>query len=221
MLSKLAIVGGLGKMGKLAVEAAEELSLFESTQCFDKGDEIKTDAEIAIEFSVADASFENVIKLVEEGVKKVLVGTSGWSESLIEKLRKTLGEINPNAQVLIVPNFSLSAILQEKWAKEACQLFEDCAIIETHHKQKLDKPSGTALRLSDEINRITQNRPEISSIRSSGFTAKQEVIFANFGERLIIEQDITDRKAFKPGIKLALKQLISENESGVKVGIAL
>jgi 4-hydroxy-tetrahydrodipicolinate reductase len=184
--------------------------------------------DVVVEITVAGASPANVRKLLSQGVKHIVVGTSGWKQEDIEDLALFLSQDNDlygDVKVVIIPNFSISAVLQEKWTLEAAQYFNDAHIIEYHHKAKIDKPSGTALRLQDELQKSPNAhgdkvRPEALSVRADGYMATQEVILTNFGERLKIEQDVTSRDAFMPGVILSIRSIISDKvQHGVTVGL--
>ncbi|MDR1861519.1 MAG: hypothetical protein LBQ41_00605 [Candidatus Ancillula sp.] len=236
---EVAIVGAKGRMGVQisdAIRRSETSTLaqkivddgtFSTDLLVDQGDNINEispknsggNTDVVVEITIAGQSQNNVRQLIRNGNRRIVVGTSGWTRDDIEALRSDTNDVE-NLKVLIVPNFSISAVLQEKWALEAAKFFNDASILEYHHKAKLDKPSGTALRLQDELETLTGTRPDALSVRADGFMATQEVVLTNFGERLIIKQDVTSRDAFMPGVLLAIEKIMTDDvDFGVSVGL--
>jgi 4-hydroxy-tetrahydrodipicolinate reductase len=235
----VAILGAGGKMGQAVANAvrnhgqmriAEKLvddGTFGIELLLDVGSDINQitpkqsggDTDVVVEFTVAGQSMRNVQALLRNGNCNILVGTSGWNDADLNRLRNFLHQY-PQAKVLVVPNFSISAVLQMLWAKQAAKLFEDVDIIEYHHKAKIDKPSGTALKLQDDFETLISRRPEIHSIRSSGYIATQTVNFANSGERLVITQDVIGRDAFMRGVLLSIKKIMTDEVGyGLTIGL--
>jgi 4-hydroxy-tetrahydrodipicolinate reductase len=217
------VVGARGKMGIQVVDTVKGAPDLELALTLDKGDDLGViephSIDVAVEFTVADVSFSNVQRLLSEGVQRIIIGSSGWGSAKIDEL-KAFCQVYPRAKVFLVPNFSISAVLQSRFAKEAARYFEDTHIIEYHHKAKADKPSGTALALQDDLERLGIPRPDALSVRGDGYLAKQEVIMTNPGERLVIDQDVLSREAFMPGVLLAIRSIIKADfSSGVVVGL--
>lgn len=227
---RVLVNGAQGKMGALACESISEHPDFYLVGTLGKHDnlaqEIKnSDAQIVVDLTRADAVFENASIIIENHVHPV-IGTSGLLTTQINQLTerchaKLLGGI-------IVPNFSISAVLMMQFAAKAAQYFPEVEIIETHHQQKLDAPSGTALKTAEMIaqsrTQAKQNlnlkelvpgargaeycHVNIHSLRLPGVLARQQVIFGNTGETLSIIDDSIDRRCYMPGMLLACKKVI-------------
>ncbi|OQA05110.1 MAG: 4-hydroxy-tetrahydrodipicolinate reductase [bacterium ADurb.Bin374] len=188
--------------------------------------------DIAIDFTTPSSVTSNVATCLQENVP-VLVGTTGITQEDVEKLAHLSKKMA--TPVLIVPNFAIGALLMMEFAKKAAKYMPHAEIIELHHPQKLDKPSGTALRTRDGMieslrqsekareQGIDDEDPDkmipIHSVRLPGFTAHQEVIFGDVGQCLTIRHDSFQRESFLPGIFLGLKQL--QGQKGLKVGLEL
>lgn len=181
-------------------------------------------ADIWIDFTTPKAVYDNVKFALEHHISPV-VGTTGMSDEQEAELIK----ISQKEKVggLIAPNFGMSAVLLMKFAKEAAKYFPDAEIIEMHHADKKDAPSGTALATAKMI---AQNRPEhetapdevetlenvrggdyqgikIHSVRLPGYIAHEQVLFGGPGEALTIRQDSFDRESFMGGVKVALEKV--------------
>ena len=240
---KVLVNGAMGKMGKEVISAineCEQTTLAGAVDIMSNNDTIYKDIEIAIkevkpdivvDFTQPSAIFENA-KLCLNLKTSVVIGTTGLSELQIEEL-KTLSEKN-GVGCLIAPNFSTGAVLMMKFAKLAAAYFNNAEIIELHHNQKKDAPSGTAIKtaqLMAEVNSdfALSNCAEtetfegargakananihIHSVRMPGFMASQEVIFGSIGQTLKIRHDSTDRKCYMPGVLLAVKHIANHKE---------
>jgi 4-hydroxy-tetrahydrodipicolinate reductase len=193
--------------------------------------------DVVVEFSVPDASFENVQRLVRAG-NNVVVGTTGWTPEKLAELEQELDEIEAQGKtkpnVLIAANFSISAVLLERFAKIAAPYFESAEVVEMHHPDKLDAPSGTAISTAKAISQARKNAglpdspPDATSadefhargakidgisvhaIRNRGLTAHEAVLFGNPGEQFELRQDSFTRESFMPGV-LAACRYVSEN----------
>ena len=148
----VAVIGANGRMGSTvcaAVEAAPDLDLVGR---YDEGDDLGdlAGAQVVVEFSVPDASPGNVRACLERGAH-VVVGTTGWTEERLTELRADATALNPALGVLIAPNFAIGAILMMAWAEQAARFYESVEIIELHHPNKVDAPSGTAARTADLV----------------------------------------------------------------------
>jgi 4-hydroxy-tetrahydrodipicolinate reductase len=186
----------------------------------------ETKPQIMVDFTRPEAVMANIRIAIHNGVCPV-VGTTGLSEADIKEVRELCEDNKMNA--LISPNFSIGAILMMKLAQDAAKFFPNVEIIEMHHDQKLDAPSGTALRTAELIaqNRgyLQQGHPaeveklagarggnlsgiRIHSIRLPGYVAHQEVIFGGLGETLTIRHDSISRESFMPGVVLACKRVL-------------
>ena len=242
---KILVNGALGKMGKEVINAVNDCPgtvLAGSVDIMGDGMTIfkdlataieKTTPDVVIDFTQPSAIFENA-KLCLNTKTSVVIGTTGLTESQIEEL-KTLSQKN-GAGCFIAPNFSTGAVLMMKFAKIAAAYFNNAEIIELHHNQKKDAPSGTAIKTAQlmaegnsdfSFNNCAEtetikgarganadNNIHIHSVRMPGFMASQEVIFGSMGQTLTIRHDSTDRKCYMPGVLMAVKY-IAQNKTFV------
>ena len=219
--------GFSGKMGQIALQAIAgdaDLRLVGQTR---RGDDLATaiqtaEPDVVLDLTVASVVFDNATCIIESGVCPV-IGTSGLVAEQVAALstlceKKKLGG-------LVVPNFSISAVLMMKYAQDAIRFLQHAEIIEKHHNGKQDAPSGTAIRTAELLREASpreqgseksdeamlgargaryQNIP-IHSVRLPGLVAHQEVILGGHGETLTIRSDTLNREAFMPGICLACK----------------
>ena len=220
-----------------AVEAADDLEL---AGRFDVGDDLGdlAGAQVVVEFSVPDASPVNVAHCVDQGVH-VVVGTTGWTDERLTSLREQVAQA-PGVGVLIAPNFALGAVLMMAFAAKAASYYESVEVIELHHPDKVDAPSGTAARTASLIGEAresaglgpvpdaTTHDPDgargarvngipVHSVRLRGLVAHQEVLLGAPGEMLTIRHDSFDRVSFMPGV-LAAVRAVGEHP-GVTVGL--
>ncbi len=238
---KVLVAGFMGSMGQKTVQMVNETDEFQLVGAYNPGidvahmqgmgisgdvklfsrlDEIETDADIWIDFTVPSAVFGNVKFAIEHGIHPV-VGTSGLKADQVKALQE-LAEAHKVGGIL-APNFGLSAVLLMKFAKEAARYMPDVEIIEMHHDDKLDAPSGTALSTAQMISEVRGDRPapktdetlsgvrggdydgiKIHSVRLPGYVAHEQVLFGSKGEALTIRQDSFDRGSFMSGVKLAV-----------------
>jgi len=234
------VIGAAGRMGATVCRAVEEADDLELVGRFDVGDGLGdlAGAEVVVEFSVPDASPANVAHCVEQGVH-VVVGTTGWSPDRLVTLRNLLGD-DPGVGVLIAPNFALGAVLMMAFAAKAARFYESVEVIELHHPDKVDAPSGTAARTADLVGAAredaglapvpdaTTSDPDgargarvhgipVHSVRLRGLVAHQEVLLGNAGELLTIRHDSFDRVSFMPGVLAAVRAVA--DHPGVTVGL--
>jgi len=239
---KVAVLGAQGRMGKnvcAAIEAAEDLEL---VAALDAGDDfsqlVAAGAEVAVDFTVPAVTEENVHKLIDGGVHAV-VGTTGWTDESRARVSEHLAELGNKSSVLIVPNFGLSAVLAMTFARKAAKYFESVEVIELHHPDKVDAPSGTARHTAHAI---AQARAEagvaqspdatedgfeargmevdgvrVHAVRLRGLVAHEEILLGNVGEQLTIRQDSFDRVSFMPGVLLGVREVASR--PGLTVGL--
>ncbi|CAH1852122.1 4-hydroxy-tetrahydrodipicolinate reductase [Convivina praedatoris] len=213
----------VGVYSPSADQGAASYGLAEDVAVFNQLDQIKLDADIWLDFTTPSAVYQNTRFAIEHGLHPV-VGTTGLSDGqeqeLIEMSQKQgLGG-------LIAPNFGLSAVLLMQFAQKAAQYFPDVEIIEMHHEDKKDAPSGTALMTAKMIDEV---RPEheqghsketlagvrggdyhgirVHAVRLPGYIAHEEVLFGGPGEGLTIRQDSFDRASFMQGVKLAINKV--------------
>lgn len=221
--------GAQGKMGALTCKTIIDHPDFQLAAGLIHGDHLEraiaeTKAQIVIDLTRADCVYENSLSIIKCGAHPI-IGTTGLLDEEIQTLRALCEEQQLGG--IIAPNFSISAILMMRFAAQAARIFPEVEIIEVHHQQKLDAPSGTALKTADMIaasrcnakNKLSlkellpgargaiHHDINIHSLRLPGVLARQQVIFGNLGETLTITHDSIDRSSFMPGIILACERV--------------
>jgi 4-hydroxy-tetrahydrodipicolinate reductase len=178
--------------------------------------EVLGEAEVVVDFTRPDAAFANALACVQAGVH-VVIGTSGFDFDPLLAARTPEGL--PRANVLIAPNFAIGAVLMMRFAAEAARHMAGAEIVELHHDQKLDAPSGTAKHTAALMAAAAGGpEPPIHSVRLPGLVAHQEVILGDVGQTLTIRHDSTGRDSFIPGVLLAVRR-IGELEESPTVGL--
>ncbi|RAX23981.1 MULTISPECIES: 4-hydroxy-tetrahydrodipicolinate reductase [unclassified Actinomyces] len=240
----VAVVGAAGRMGSTVCQAVQDADGLELVARLDVGDTISAEtlngAEVAVDFTVPAVTEANVHALIDAGVD-VVVGTTGWTDESYERVREHLAR--PEAagrSVIIAPNFALSAVLTMSFAAKAARYFESAEVIELHHPNKVDAPSGTAIatargiaasRAEAELGPVpdaTETDPDgargavvdgvhIHAVRLRGLTAHEEVVLGNPGEQLTIRTDSFDRASFMPGVVLAVREV--GGRGGLTIGL--
>ena len=229
MTIRVAVVGAAGRMGSTVCQAVEDAEGLELVARLDVGDTLDAEhlagADVAVDFTVPSVTEANVHALLDAGVD-VVVGTTGWTEESYGRIREHLAR--PEAagrSVLIAPNFALSAVLALSFAAKAAPYFESAEVIELHHPNKVDAPSGTAVATAQGIAaaRATAglgavvDGVHVHAVRLRGLTAHEEVVLGNPGEQLTIRTDSFDRASFMPGVVLAVRQVSSH--PGLTIGL--
>jgi 4-hydroxy-tetrahydrodipicolinate reductase len=215
---RVAVAGAAGKMGATvcaAVEGAPDMELVGRADPLLNVAlaDILADAEVVVDFTQPDTALENALACVQAGVH-VVIGTTGFD---IEPLRSArTPEGLPRANVLFAPNFAIGAVLMMRFAAQAAGHMARAEIVELHHDQKLDAPSGTA-KLTAQLMAAASGEPEppIHSVRLPGLVAHQEVILGDIGQTLSIRHDTTGRESFMPGVLLAVRRVGDLPESPV------
>jgi len=215
----VAVAGAAGRMGETvcaAVEGAEDMELVGRADPLlgTTLEDVLTGAhppEVVVDFTRPDTALGNALNCIRVGVH-VVVGTTGFDPAPLSQARTADGR--PQANVLIAPNFAIGAILMMRFAQEAARHMAKAEIIECHHDQKLDAPSGTAARTAELIATATGGEPPpIHSVRLPGLVADQEVIFGDVGQTLTIRHDTIGRESFMPGVLLAIRRVGSLKQS--------
>jgi 4-hydroxy-tetrahydrodipicolinate reductase len=241
MTIRVAVAGATGKLGTVAAQLIERSPEFELVAALNStspledmlGDE-DHQTDVLIDVTLPAVSREIVEFAVAHGIN-VLVGTSGWSAERIAALERTLAG-QPERGVVIIPNFSLGSALATAFAAVAGRFYDSVEIVETHGAGKVDSPSGTAVRTAELIAAARGERGPVEaphndqrargqqiasipvhSLRMQGAVANQRVILGGAGERLTIEHDTIDARAYEPGILLAVRAAASA--TGVTVGL--
>jgi 4-hydroxy-tetrahydrodipicolinate reductase len=236
----VAVIGAAGRMGSTVCQAVEAADDLELVGRFDLGDELGelAGADIAVEFSTPEATLANVLHCIRRGVHTV-VGTTGWTEEKLDRVRWAL-DTSPGTGVLIAPNFSLGAVLMMRFAAQAARFYESAEVVELHHPDKVDAPSGTAARTARLIaeKRKDSGLPpmpdatttalegargadidgvRVHAVRLRGLVAHQEVLLGGPGEQLTIRHDSFDRVSFMPGVLLGVRRIGAR--PGLTVGL--
>ncbi|HEX3002935.1 MAG TPA: 4-hydroxy-tetrahydrodipicolinate reductase [Angustibacter sp.] len=237
---KVAVIGAAGRMGRQVCQVVEDADDLELVGRFDDGDELGDlgGADVAVEFSVPTASLDNVRHCVEAGVHTV-VGTTGWDADRLDHVRHALHG-HPEVGVIIAPNFAIGAVLTQHFAQIAARFFESVEIVELHHPDKLDAPSGTAVSTAAAVAAAreraglgpvpdaTTSDPHgargadvdgihVHSVRLRGLVAHEEVLLGGPGEQLTIRHDSFDRASFMPGVLRAVRAV--PHRPGLTVGL--
>jgi 4-hydroxy-tetrahydrodipicolinate reductase len=214
---RVIVNGAFGKMGTVAVAALTDSAEFDVVACLGHQDNLAqrlADApvDIVVDLTRADSVFANSMTIIQAGSRPV-IGTSGLKPEQITELQRACA-----AQALgglIVPNFSLSAVLMMQCAARIAHYLPDVEIVEGHHPQKRDAPSATALKTAHEIAQAWGNSARdipIHSIRLPGILAQQDVIFGQSGETLTLSHRTLDRGSFMPGLLLACRRVMQLNQ---------
>jgi 4-hydroxy-tetrahydrodipicolinate reductase len=217
---KVAVAGAAGRMGQTvceAVLAAPDMELvgradprLDTTLA-----DVLKDAEVVVDFTEPDTALENALACIRAGVH-VVIGTTGFDPVPLEHAQPEQGgraDDRPRANILIAPNFAIGAVLMTRFAVEAARHMQKAEIIELHHDQKLDAPSGTAKRTAQLMAEASGGEPPpIHSVRLPGLVAHQEVILGDLAQTLTIRHDSTGRESFMPGVLLAVRRVASLSE---------
>ena len=201
------VAGSEGRMGRevcAAIEAADGLELSGRADPSLERDLASglVGAQVMVDFTTPETALGNAFEALDAGVH-VVMGTTGFN---LEELRVHAEASSANAYV--APNFAIGAVLMMECARRAAAVMGPAEIIEFHHEEKLDSPSGTAERTRKLIEEAGgEINPPIHSVRLPGFVAHQEVIFGGEGESLTIRHDSIDRRAFMPGVILATRRV--------------
>jgi len=233
---KVIVNGAKGKMGQATVEAVKTDSELELVGETDLSNDlaktiIDTKAQIVVDFTTPAARIENIQTILTNGATAV-VGTTGFSDKDLKEVEKMCKDNKAGA--LIAPNFGIGAVLMMQYAADAAQYLPNVEIVEYHHDNKADAPSGTAIKTAQLINEKAgeTNKPNtdseevldgysqgaqvgnvrIHAVRLPGFVASQEVILGGIGQTLKIRHDTVNRESFMPGVVLACKKMVDVKE---------
>ena len=249
----IGVIGACGKMGSEVIKAVlndNVCNLVCAVDVFNVGAKvteeisivgdvehalIQSKPDIVVDFTQPDSIFNNINLYLKLGIKSV-IGTTGLSDEQLKEIELKSKETNTG--VFVAPNFSIGAILMMKFAKEASKYFSNAEIIEYHHNQKKDAPSGTSIKtaqmmMENNKNFKLGNCPEkeliegsrggcfeqnnegniqIHSVRMPGFVASQQVIFGASGQILKIHHDTINRECYMSGVLMAVKYLYKNNQ---------
>lgn len=243
MTVPVAVVGAAGRMGTETCRAIEGASDLQLVARIDKGDSLASasdaGAKVIVDFTVPDAVMPTIEQALSLGMH-VVVGTSGFDDQRIAQVQKLVDEASGDLGVVIAPNFALGAVLLMRFAREAAAHFTSVEIIETHHPDKVDAPSGTAVHTAQVIAAARRDAgvsdaPDatersldgargasvdsipVHSVRLRGAVAHEEVVLGNAGEILTLRHDSLDRAGFMPGVLLAVREVT--RRPGLTVGL--
>ena len=230
---KVAVLGSRGRMGSEVVKAVTEASDLELVAALDLGDSLDSltakSAQVVVDFTTPDSVMANLEFLIKNNINAV-IGTTGFDDARIAKIKDLLK--SSKSGVLIAPNFAIGAVLMMEFATKAAKYFESAEIIELHHPNKVDAPSGTAARTAELMSAArkeaklpampdatTSSLPgargatvgdvPVHSVRLRGLVAHQEVLLGGIGETLSIRHDSIDRVGFMPGVLLGVRQVVT------------
>jgi 4-hydroxy-tetrahydrodipicolinate reductase len=234
------VLGARGRMGSEACRAVEEADDLRLVARVGTGDDRSplAEAQVAVDFTSPAVVLDNIAWCVRHGVS-VVAGTSGFTPERLEAVAQLLGAA-PDVGVLVVPNFSIGAVLMMRFAAQAARFYESVEIVELHHPGKADAPSGTARRTAELVGDarrdaglgpvpdatsggetaargVTMNGVSVHSVRMRGLVASQEVLFGASGETLAIRHDSHDRQSFMPGVLAAVRSVVRSR--GLVVGL--
>ena len=231
---RVAVLGAKGRIGSAAVAAVEAAEDLELVAALGRGDKLEvleaSGAQVAVELTTPASVMGNLDFCVRHGIHAV-VGTTGWTDERLAQLKGWLAQ-SPETGVLIAPNFSIGAVLTMKFAQIAAPYFESVEIVELHHPNKVDAPSGTATRTAQliaEARRAAGTAPApdatvtaldgargasvdgvpVHAVRLRGLLAHQEVLLGGEGETLTIRHDSLHHSSFMPGILLGARRVVT------------
>ena len=236
---KVAVFGSRGRMGAevvRAVESAEELELVAAVDAGDDRAAVEA-ADVVVDFTHPDVVMDNIAWCAERGIH-VVVGTTGFNDELLASVAQLAEQAGVG--VLVASNFSIGAVLMMHFSAQAARFFESVEVIELHHPDKVDAPSGTSSTTAGKIaaaraeaglgpvpDATAQSLPgargaevggiHVHSVRLRGLIAHQEVLFGGEGETLTIRHDSLDRVSFMPGVLSAVRAV--PGLPGLTVGI--
>jgi 4-hydroxy-tetrahydrodipicolinate reductase len=237
---KVGVLGARGRVGSevcRAVDRADDLTLVAAIGSADSLESLAL-ADVVVDFTRPDVVMDNLRWCIGRGLHCV-VGTTGFDEARLDALRAALGD-DPRVGVVIAPNFSIGAVLMMRFAATAAPYYESVEVIELHHPDKADAPSGTSRRTAEVVAAARRRAglgrvPDatttglegargadvdgihVHSVRARGLVAHQEVLLGTAGETLTIRHDSMDRASFVPGVLVAVHAV--RERPGLTVGL--
>lgn len=239
---RVAVLGAAGRMGSTVVRAVDDAPDLELAVALDAGGDltavVDAGAQVAVDFTVPSVTESNVHALVDAGVHAV-VGTTGWDDASLARVRDHLAD-RPGVGVLVAPNFAIGAVLAMAFAARAARWFESAEVVELHHPNKVDAPSGTARHTAagiaaaraaaglgpmpdateqtlDGARGADVEGVRVHAVRLRGLVAHEEILLGNAGEQLTIRHDSFDRVSFMPGVLLGVREV--GRRPGLTVGL--
>ncbi len=239
---KVGVLGAKGRVGSAVVAGVEKADDMELVATIDHGDDLQTlvdaGAEAIVDFTTPNAVMGNLEFCIENGIHCV-VGTTGFNEERYNQVRQWCAA-NDGVGVLIAPNFAISAVLTMAFARQAARYFDSAEVVEYHHPNKLDAPSGTAFKTAQgiaEARREAGMGPmpdatekaldgsrgadvdgvKVHAVRMQGMVAHEEVIFGTTDQSLTIRQDSYGRESFVPGVLTGVREVAGH--PGLTIGL--
>lgn len=239
---KVGVLGAQGKVGSAVVAGVKKVEDLELAAEINKGDSLQTlvdeGVDVIVDFTTPNAVMDNLEFCINNGIHCV-VGTTGFDDARYQQVRDWCAA-NEGVGVLIAPNFAISAVLTMAFARQAAPFFESAEVVEFHHPNKLDAPSGTAVKTAQGI---AQARKEagmdampdateqaldgsrgadvdgvpVHAVRMQGMVAHEEVIFGTTDQSLTIRQDSYGRESFVPGVLTGVREVA--NRPGLTIGL--
>ena len=239
---KVGVLGAQGKVGSAVVAGVKKVDDLELAAEINKGDSLQTlvdeGVDVIVDFTTPNAVMDNLEFCINNGIHCV-VGTTGFDDARYQQVRDWCAA-NEGVGVLIAPNFAISAVLTMAFARQAAPFFESAEVVEFHHPNKLDAPSGTAVKTAQGI---AQARKEagmgampdateqaldssrgadvdgvpVHAVRMQGMVAHEEVIFGTTDQSLTIRQDSYGRESFVPGVLTGVREVA--NRPGLTIGL--
>lgn len=239
---KVGVLGAQGKVGSAVVAGVKKADDLELAAEINKGDSLQTlvdeGVDVIVDFTTPNAVMDNLEFCINNGIHCV-VGTTGFDDARYQQVRDWCAA-NEGVGVLIAPNFAISAVLTMAFARQAAPFFESAEVVEFHHPNKLDAPSGTAVKTAQGI---AQARKEagmdampdateqaldgsrgadvdgvpVHAVRMQGMVAHEEVIFGTTDQSLTIRQDSYGRESFVPGVLTGVREVASR--PGLTIGL--
>jgi len=242
MTTRVGVIGALGRVGSSIVDAVSAAPDLELAAAIDKGDPLEalvgTGCEVVVDFTHPDVVLGDVEFLVSHGIHAV-VGTTGWD---VERYARVSGWLaaTPSTGVLIAPNFAIGAVLMMRFAAQAAPYFESVEIVELHHPDKVDAPSGTAAATARAVAKARREAgvapmPDattqalegargaevdgvhVHSVRLRGLVSHQEVLLGGTGETLTVRHDSLSVSSFAPGVLLGIRNVAAH--PGLTIGL--
>jgi 4-hydroxy-tetrahydrodipicolinate reductase len=238
---KVGVLGAKGRMGSQVCQAVADAADLTLAAGVDQGDDRAPLAgcDVVVDFTHPGVVMDNLHWCIGRGLTTV-VGTSGFDEARIGQVRQWLAAAG-TTRALVVPNFSIGAVLMMRFASQAARFFESTEIIELHHPAKVDAPSGTASRTAslvaaaradagvgappdgtvtalDGARGAVVDGVHVHSVRLAGLLAHQEILLGGHSETLTIRHDSLDRASFMPGVLLGIRGVASL-PTGLTVGL--
>ncbi|AZA09076.1 4-hydroxy-tetrahydrodipicolinate reductase [Corynebacterium pseudopelargi] len=241
MAIKVGVLGAQGRVGQAVVQGVEAAEDLELSAALDREDDLQalvdSGTEVIVDFTTPGSVMDNLEFCIRNGIHCV-VGTTGFDSERLDQVRQWCE--GGKANVLIAPNFAISAVLTMSFARQAARFFESAEVVEYHHPNKLDAPSGTAIHTAEGIAQARRQagmgaQPDateqslegarganvdgvaVHAVRMSGMVAHEEVIFGTQGQSLTIRQDSYDRTSFVPGVLIGVRKVAQHD--GLTVGL--